>query len=151
MCLPILCRGGRTLGEDFFLAFAPEREDPGREEPMRSVPRLVGGLDEASQGRAVALYEQVCDAVVSVSSAEVAEAAKLLRISTVTEDLTAKKQAFKGTSEAFNALDATNDALRVDLNSRDERDAVRHKLVSIKTKTEQQTAYFSFWLGDYLE
>ncbi|MAV54517.1 MAG: UDP-N-acetyl-D-glucosamine dehydrogenase [Phycisphaerae bacterium] len=78
VCLPILCRGGRTLGEDFFLAFAPEREDPGREEPMRSVPRLVGGLDEASQGRAVALYEQVCDAVVSVSSAEVAEAAKLL-------------------------------------------------------------------------
>ena len=78
ICLPLLSAGGRTLGEDFFLAFAPEREDPGRDTTLQSVPRLVGGLDKASQEQAVALYSQVCGQVVPVSSAEVAEAAKLL-------------------------------------------------------------------------
>jgi UDP-N-acetyl-D-glucosamine dehydrogenase len=78
ICLPLLSAGGRTLGEDFLLAFAPEREDPGRDAPLQSVPRLVGGLDQASREQAVALYSQVCEEVVPVSSAEVAEAAKLL-------------------------------------------------------------------------
>lgn len=78
VCLPLLSSGGRTLGKDFFLAFAPEREDPGRATPIRSIPRLVGGLDPASGAQAVALYAEVCDEVVPVGSAEVAEAAKLL-------------------------------------------------------------------------
>ncbi|MEC8770957.1 MAG: nucleotide sugar dehydrogenase, partial [Planctomycetota bacterium] len=64
--------------KDFFLAFAPEREDPGRDAPIRSIPRLVGGVDPASSAQAVALYAEVCDEVIPVGSAEVAEAAKLL-------------------------------------------------------------------------
>ena len=78
VCLPLLSSGGHKLGKDFFLAFAPEREDPGRDAPIRSIPRLVGGVDSASSARAVALYAEVCDEVIPVGSAEVAEAAKLL-------------------------------------------------------------------------
>ncbi|MEO1371722.1 MAG: nucleotide sugar dehydrogenase, partial [Planctomycetota bacterium] len=78
VCLPLLSSGGQTLGKDFFLAFAPEREDPGRDAPIRSIPRLVGGVDPASSAQAVALYAEVCDEVIPVGSAEVAEAAKLL-------------------------------------------------------------------------
>ncbi len=71
-------RSGLRLGADFALAYAPEREDPGRpERDTRSIPRLVGGLDDASARLAVALYSSALDRVVPVSSAEVAEAAKL--------------------------------------------------------------------------
>lgn len=83
VCLPLLERAprGRTrrLGRDFFLAFSPEREDPGREGvETRAIPRLVGGVDKASTTAAAALYEQAIDRVIRVESAEVAEAAKLL-------------------------------------------------------------------------
>lgn len=61
-----------------WLAYSPEREDPGRKEPpSRAVPRLVGGLDEASRDRAMALLEGAYDELVPVESAEVAESAKL--------------------------------------------------------------------------
>ncbi len=71
-------RSGLRLGADFALAYAPEREDPGHpERDTRSIPRLVGGLDDASARLAVALYSSALDRVVPVSSAEVAEAAKL--------------------------------------------------------------------------
>jgi UDP-N-acetyl-D-glucosamine dehydrogenase len=66
-------------GEDVFVAFSPEREDPGRGAPGDvSIPRLVGGLDAASRDAAAALYGAVLERVVPVGSAEVAEAAKLL-------------------------------------------------------------------------
>lgn len=66
-------------GEDFFVAFSPEREDPGNaSHTTRSIPKLVGGLDEASTRLAADLYRRGVAEVVEVSSAEVAEAAKLL-------------------------------------------------------------------------
>jgi UDP-N-acetyl-D-glucosamine dehydrogenase len=62
-----------------YFASAPERVDPGNLNwNQRNTPRLVGGIDIESQKRALEFYESICDAVVSVSSPEVAEAAKLL-------------------------------------------------------------------------
>ena len=76
---PILARSGLQCGRDVFVAYAPERVDPGRTEPpLRAVPRVVGGLDAPSRQAAVRLYRAVSDTVVEVSSAEAAEAAKLL-------------------------------------------------------------------------
>jgi len=67
------------LGKDFFVAFSPEREDPGRKSHnTKTTPKLVGGLDAASGALATALYAKAIDKVVTVSSAEVAEAAKIL-------------------------------------------------------------------------
>ncbi|MGF1634610.1 MAG: nucleotide sugar dehydrogenase [Phycisphaerae bacterium] len=77
--LPILAAEGMKLGEDFFLAYSPEREDPGRRDHnTQSIPKLVGGIDAASGEVAVALYQKAIAQVIPVSSAEVAEAAKLL-------------------------------------------------------------------------
>jgi UDP-N-acetyl-D-glucosamine dehydrogenase len=77
--LPRLERAGRRLGEDLFVAFSPEREDPGSPgRSTRSIPKLVGGLDEPSTRVACELYRTAIATVVPVSSAEVAEAAKLL-------------------------------------------------------------------------
>ncbi|MEX1017866.1 MAG: nucleotide sugar dehydrogenase [Phycisphaeraceae bacterium] len=77
--LPRLASAGLTCGEDFFLAYSPEREDPGRKDhDPRTIPKLVGGIDPASAERAVALYRQAVKQVIHVRSAEVAEAAKLL-------------------------------------------------------------------------
>jgi UDP-N-acetyl-D-glucosamine dehydrogenase len=62
-----------------YFASAPERVNPG--DPVwnqKNTPRLVGSIDEESQQRALAFYESICDAAVSVSTPEVAEAAKLL-------------------------------------------------------------------------
>ena len=62
-----------------FFSSAPERVNPG--DPVwnqKNTPRLVGSIDQESQQRALAFYESICDAAVSVSSPEVAEAAKLL-------------------------------------------------------------------------
>lgn len=76
---PILEATGLAVGRDVFLAYAPERVDPGRREPpLEAVPRLVGGLDDTSRDLALALYGAVFSRVVPVSSVEVAEAAKLL-------------------------------------------------------------------------
>jgi UDP-N-acetyl-D-glucosamine dehydrogenase len=72
---------GRTLapGADLFVAHAPERVDPGRTDPPpERIPRLVGGLDAASLEAAAALYGLLHERVVRCSSAEVAEAAKVL-------------------------------------------------------------------------
>ena len=76
---PRLEAGGLRAGRDFFLAFSPERVDPGnREWTTRSIPRVVGGVDDASTKLAAALYEQIVDTVVPVSSTRVAETVKLL-------------------------------------------------------------------------
>jgi UDP-N-acetyl-D-glucosamine dehydrogenase len=70
---------GLTCGTDYFLAFSPEREDPGNERyNTKTIPKVVGGIDEASLRAAVALYGAAIDHVVPVASAEVAESAKLL-------------------------------------------------------------------------
>jgi UDP-N-acetyl-D-glucosamine dehydrogenase len=76
---PILEESGLAGGRDFHLAFSPERVDPGRTDfTLRNTPKVVGGLTEACTERARALYERVCDRVVTVSSPEVAELSKLL-------------------------------------------------------------------------
>jgi UDP-N-acetyl-D-glucosamine dehydrogenase len=62
-----------------YYASAPERIDPGNTHwNQRNTPRLVGGIDDASQAKAISFYESICDVAVSVSTPEVAEAAKLL-------------------------------------------------------------------------
>jgi UDP-N-acetyl-D-glucosamine dehydrogenase len=76
---PMLEESGLVAGRDFFVAFSPERVDPGRTDfTLRTTPKVVGGLTEACGDRAVALYEEVCDNVVRVSTLEVAELSKLL-------------------------------------------------------------------------
>lgn len=77
--LPRFEARGLTCGKDFFLAYSPEREDPGRKDhSTQTIPKLVGGIDETSGKLAHALYSKAIKQVIPVSSAEVAEAAKLL-------------------------------------------------------------------------
>jgi UDP-N-acetyl-D-glucosamine dehydrogenase len=69
---------GRVCGEDFFLAFSPEREDPGNPRyGTTNTPKVVGGVDPVSGDLAEALYASVIERTVRVSSARAAEAAKL--------------------------------------------------------------------------
>jgi UDP-N-acetyl-D-glucosamine dehydrogenase len=76
---PILERGGLVAGRDFHLAFSPEREDPNNTAfTTRTIPKLVGGITPECGRVAAALYGAVIERVVPVSSAAVAEAAKLL-------------------------------------------------------------------------
>ncbi len=77
--LPILEATGLKAGSDFFLAFSPEREDPGNANfSTPTIPKVVGGLEPHSRELAVALYREVVVNVVPVSSPEVAEACKIL-------------------------------------------------------------------------
>jgi UDP-N-acetyl-D-glucosamine dehydrogenase len=77
--LPLLASTTLTSGRDFFLAYSPERMDPGNAtHPLRSIPRLVAGLDSASLSLASALYSAVTDHIVRVPTLETAEAAKLV-------------------------------------------------------------------------
>lgn len=69
---------GLALGKDFLLAFSPEREDPGnRAYQTATIPKVVGGVDEASTAVARALYDEAIARTVAVSSARTAEAVKL--------------------------------------------------------------------------
>jgi UDP-N-acetyl-D-glucosamine dehydrogenase len=77
--LPILERGGLKAGTDFFLAFSPEREDPGNAQfNTTTIPKVVGGLDEKAAELACGLYGRAVVSVVRVASPEVAEACKIL-------------------------------------------------------------------------
>jgi UDP-N-acetyl-D-glucosamine dehydrogenase len=77
--LPRLEARGLEAGRDFFLAFSPEREDPGNPEfSAPTIPKVVGGLDRPSLELAAVLYGKVVVKVVPVSSPEVAEACKIL-------------------------------------------------------------------------
>jgi UDP-N-acetyl-D-glucosamine dehydrogenase len=76
---PILESTGLKAGEDFHLAFSPERVDPGRTDwTTRNTPKLVGGLTPACTERAAELYRSAVETVVPVSSPEAAEMTKLL-------------------------------------------------------------------------
>lgn len=76
---PILEESGLKCGEDFMLAFSPEREDPGNPDfSAGKIPKVVGGFDEESLACATALYQAAMSTVVPVSSCEVAEASKVL-------------------------------------------------------------------------
>ena len=70
---------GLKCGVDYFVAYSPEREDPGRKDlNTQTIPKLVGGIDPVSGELALALYRRAIKQVIPVSTAEVAEAAKLL-------------------------------------------------------------------------
>lgn len=77
--LPILETSGLRAGADFFLAYSPEREDPGNPDySAAGIPKLVGGIDADSCEVAKALYEQAIVRIIPVSSCEVAEASKVV-------------------------------------------------------------------------
>ena len=77
--LPILETSGLAAGTDFFLAYSPEREDPGNADfTAAGIPKVVGAIDAGSQQLAEALYGAAVASVVPVSSCEVAEACKIL-------------------------------------------------------------------------
>ena len=77
--IPLVNNLKSNEAETLYYASAPERVNPG--DPIwdqKNTPRLVGGIDEESQKRALAFYNSICDSVVSTSSPEIAEAAKIL-------------------------------------------------------------------------
>jgi len=77
--LPLLSAGGLRVGQDFFLAYSPEREDPGNPHfSAARIPKVVGGIDPTSLHLAQSLYSQAVVQIVPVSSCEVAEACKIL-------------------------------------------------------------------------
>lgn len=77
--LPRVQEGGLVVGEDIFLVYSPEREDPGNPNfETRTIPKVVGGHTPACLEVGMALYEQAIDRVVPVSSTKAAEMTKLL-------------------------------------------------------------------------
>ena len=76
---PVLEKTGLKCGKDFYLAYSPEREDPGRKNfNTQTIPKLVGGIGEEAGKLALELYSAAVSKAIPVSSAEVAESAKLL-------------------------------------------------------------------------
>jgi UDP-N-acetyl-D-glucosamine dehydrogenase len=76
---PRLERQGLTVGQDLFLVFSPEREDPGNpDDHTRTIPKVLGGVTPACTRAGQALYGQVIDQVVTLSSTRAAEMTKLL-------------------------------------------------------------------------
>lgn len=76
---PILEKSGLKAGTDFYLAFSPEREDPGNPVYTTStIPKVVGGINETSLDMAVTLYSKIIQKVIPVSSTQAAEMTKLL-------------------------------------------------------------------------
>jgi UDP-N-acetyl-D-glucosamine dehydrogenase len=79
MVLPRLEGNGLKVGENLFIAFSPERVDPGREDwTTKNTPKVVGGITEDCSDVATVWYEQALDTVIRVSTSEAAEMAKLL-------------------------------------------------------------------------
>jgi UDP-N-acetyl-D-glucosamine dehydrogenase len=77
--LPVLEATGLKCGKDYFLAFSPEREDPGNPHfQAATIPKVVGGFDQASGDLACAMYGHAVVKVIRVTSMEVAEACKIL-------------------------------------------------------------------------
>jgi UDP-N-acetyl-D-glucosamine dehydrogenase len=76
---PILEKSGLKAGKDFYMAFSPEREDPGNKNfRTATIPKVVGGYDKKSLKIALEIYKYAIDKTVPVSSCDVAEAAKIL-------------------------------------------------------------------------
>ncbi|MBI4056102.1 MAG: nucleotide sugar dehydrogenase [Elusimicrobia bacterium] len=79
LLLPLFEKNGFRVGRDFYLAFSPERVDPGnRVYKIRNTPKVVGGVTPACTEMAALLYGQVVEKVIPVSSTEAAEMVKLL-------------------------------------------------------------------------
>ena len=76
---PALEEGGLKAGKDFYLAFSPERVDPGNQTyTTKSIPKVVGGVNDVSTALAADLYASIISTIVPVSSTQVAEMVKLL-------------------------------------------------------------------------
>ena len=75
---PILEESGLVCGKDFYLAYSPERVDPGNQFPIEVVPKVVGGTTEACLEKVHQLYSGIYEEVVPVTSPETAELTKLL-------------------------------------------------------------------------
>ncbi len=79
LCVPILEKSGLKAGKDFFVAYSPEREDPGNKNfTTKTIPKVIGGLSATCKKMACDLYGAVIVKTVPVSSMEAAEAAKIL-------------------------------------------------------------------------
>lgn len=79
LALPILEKSGLGVGKDFFLAYSPERLDPGNKSyTTQNIPKVIGGITEHCTELATLFYQQFVETVVPVSSPEVAEMVKLL-------------------------------------------------------------------------
>jgi len=77
--LPCLVKKDMIVGRDFFLAFSPERVDPGNKKfRTKNIPKIIGGVTEKCTSEALAFYSSFLDRVIPVSSARVAEMVKLL-------------------------------------------------------------------------
>ena len=77
--LPILAEAGLQVGQDYFLAYSPEREDPGNADySANRIPKVIGGYNEESLQLASLMYGTAVASTVPVSSLEVAEACKIL-------------------------------------------------------------------------
>lgn len=77
--LPYVERAGFTIGQDYYLAYSPEREDPGNENfTTRTIPKVLGGYTPACLDVGSAIYEEFIDRIVPVSSTAAAEMVKLL-------------------------------------------------------------------------
>ncbi len=77
--VPILEQSGLAAGEDFFVAYSPEREDPGNPDfSAAGIPKVVGAINDQSLSVACELYNSAVAGTVPVSNCEVAEAAKVL-------------------------------------------------------------------------
>jgi len=77
--LPLLREHGHKHNQDFYLAFSPERIDPGNKHyPVNKIPKVVGGLTKEATDLTVSVYKNIIDTVVPVSSTRVAEFVKLL-------------------------------------------------------------------------
>ena len=84
--VPLLEESGLVAGEDFALAFSPERVDPGRTDyTIKTTPKIVGGLTESCTRRALEVYGRICDELVPVSTPEVAEMASSFTSAMFTE------------------------------------------------------------------
>ncbi len=79
LMMPILEKSGLKAGRDFYMAYSPEREDPGNKNFRTStIPKVVGGLDDASLNKALEIYKYAIEKMVPVDSCEVAESCKIL-------------------------------------------------------------------------
>lgn len=79
MLKPVLESGGLTCGKDFYLAFSPERIDPGNKKyPVCKIPKVIGGITPRAAELTAVLYRNIVSKVILVSSARVAETVKLL-------------------------------------------------------------------------
>jgi len=76
--LPLLEESGLKSGKDFYLAFAPERIDPGSKVPHSQIPKVIGGVTKECTDIAVLFYSQFLEKVYPVSSAKAAEMSKIL-------------------------------------------------------------------------